>query len=99
MKNAVRLISTASGSAARLAPIDGSAGRYMSMANGPMAVSRPRISALRRNAGRGEAEVDMGLVICWGRRAPRSEENTSELQSLMRISYAVFCLTKKKNQA
>src|SRR3546814_10185218 len=28
----------------------------------------------------------------------RSEEHTSELQSLMRISYAVFCLTKKKNQ-
>src|SRR3546814_9139766 len=27
---------------------------------------------------------------------PRSEEHTSELQSLMRISYAVFCLTKKK---
>src|SRR3546814_3191252 len=30
-------------------------------------------------------------------RAARSEEHTSELQSLMRISYAVFCLTKKKN--
>src|SRR3546814_7885013 len=30
--------------------------------------------------------------------AARSEEHTSELQSLMRISYAVFCL-KKKNQA
>src|SRR3546814_4759859 len=29
---------------------------------------------------------------------PRSEEHTSELQSLMRISYAVFCLKKKKNQ-
>src|SRR3546814_2458052 len=28
-------------------------------------------------------------------RAPRSEEHTSELQSLMRISYAVFCLKKK----
>src|SRR3546814_3303492 len=28
----------------------------------------------------------------------RSEEHTSELQSLMRNSYAVFCLTKKKNQ-
>src|SRR3546814_6611840 len=28
----------------------------------------------------------------------RSEENTSELQSLMRISYAVFCLKKKKPQ-
>src|SRR3546814_5142133 len=29
---------------------------------------------------------------------PRSEEHTSELQSLMRISYAVFCLKKKNNQ-
>src|SRR3546814_9833273 len=29
-------------------------------------------------------------------RAERSEEHTSELQSLMRISYAVFCLKKKK---
>src|SRR3546814_3424541 len=28
---------------------------------------------------------------------PRSEEHTSELQSLMRISYAVFCLKKQKN--
>src|SRR3546814_1999028 len=28
---------------------------------------------------------------------PRSEEHTSELQSLMRISYAVFCLKKKTN--
>src|SRR3546814_5235864 len=30
------------------------------------------------------------------RSIPRSEEHTSELQSLMRISYAVFCLKKKK---
>src|SRR3546814_4374888 len=30
------------------------------------------------------------------RSPPRSEEHTSELQSLMRISYAVFCLKKKK---
>src|SRR3546814_2137266 len=30
--------------------------------------------------------------------AQRSEEHTSELQSLMRISYAVFCLKKKKKQ-
>src|SRR3546814_1327220 len=29
---------------------------------------------------------------------PRSEEHTSELQSLMRISYAVFCLKKKKDE-
>src|SRR3546814_4424598 len=32
------------------------------------------------------------------RRVDRSEEHTSELQSLMRISYAVFCLKKKKNK-
>src|SRR3546814_3748096 len=40
-----------------------------------------------------------GLPAAWpDRRSParaRSEEHTSELQSLMRISYAVFCLTKK----
>src|SRR3546814_6705119 len=32
------------------------------------------------------------------RNVDRSEEHTSELQSLMRISYAVFCLKKKKKQ-
>src|SRR3546814_8585135 len=32
-----------------------------------------------------------------GKAIRRSEEHTSELQSLMRISYAVFCLKKKKN--
>src|SRR3546814_5092550 len=39
------------------------------------------------------------LLVClaWvGAAAARSEEHTSELQSLMRISYAVFCLKKKK---
>src|SRR3546814_1089734 len=36
-----------------------------------------------------------GKLIC--RSQGRSEEHTSELQSLMRISYAVFCLKKKKN--
>src|SRR3546814_5187430 len=34
----------------------------------------------------------------WVTVRPRSEEHTSELQSLMRISYAVFCLKKKTNQ-
>src|SRR3546814_8891782 len=33
----------------------------------------------------------------YGLRSGRSEEHTSELQSLMRISYAVFCLKKKNN--
>src|SRR3546814_6631541 len=34
----------------------------------------------------------------WPDRLSRSEEHTSELQSLMRISYAVFCLKKKKTK-
>src|SRR3546814_9792704 len=34
----------------------------------------------------------------WMTRIERSEEHTSELQSLMRISYAVFCLKKKTQQ-
>src|SRR3546814_2060363 len=37
------------------------------------------------------APVEQGLIG----EQPRSEEHTSELQSLMRISYAVFCLKKK----
>src|SRR3546814_6448099 len=39
---------------------------------------------------------DPTLVISCDVIEPRSEEHTSELQSLMRLSYAVFCLTKKK---
>src|SRR3546814_4907439 len=37
------------------------------------------------------ARIDIGTI----KAAQRSEEHTSELQSLMRISYAVFCLNKK----
>src|SRR3546814_4366238 len=39
-----------------------------------------------------------GYVQCYDGGKARSEEHTSELQSLMRISYAVFCLKKKNNQ-
>src|SRR3546814_1045455 len=39
----------------------------------------------------------LGRHLCRARGHDRSEEHTSELQSLMRISYAVFCLKKKKN--
>src|SRR3546814_6920788 len=40
---------------------------------------------------------DVSFMLLWERHgALRSEEHTSELQSLMRISYAVFCLKKKK---
>src|SRR3546814_2833987 len=48
-----------------------------------------------RYAGRPLASL---LGLASGRQEGRSEEHTSELQSLMRISYAVFCLKKKKNQ-
>src|SRR3546814_9594755 len=37
-------------------------------------------------------------ISAWLLWASRSEEHTSELQSLMRISYAVFCLKKKKHR-
>src|SRR3546814_5747699 len=39
-----------------------------------------------------------GIDIREGPQIGRSEEHTSELQSLMRISYAVFCLKKKKQK-
>src|SRR3546814_14555758 len=45
----------------------------------------------------GRVEVRLGAVGL-GERGGRSEEHTSELQSLMRISYAVFCLKKKNNK-
>src|SRR3546814_7618209 len=49
----------------------------------------------RRHAGDPAAELDAHLD--WIAERIRSEEHPSELQSLMRISYAVFCLTKKNN--
>src|SRR3546814_1693588 len=51
----------------------------------------PRSRRSRSRAGRGAARA-AGYAV----RQERSEEHTSELQSLMRISYAVFCLKKKK---
>src|SRR3546814_7187141 len=47
-----------------------------------------------RDAARLSRRTEVNYLAC----AVRSEEHTSELQSLMRISYAVFCLKKKKNQ-
>src|SRR3546814_17878784 len=64
-------------------------------------VSRP--SSAARTAGQvGGAMLIPGPkpVAALGKAGPavRSEEHTSELQSLMRISYAVFCLKKKKKK-
>src|SRR3546814_10472166 len=47
----------------------------------------------------GGPTVDASESLDWPMaQVVRSEEHTSELQSLMRISYAVFCLKKKKNR-
>src|SRR3546814_1729005 len=57
---------------------------------------RPAVSldkAWRRRTGRLRAHVGHDVS-----GEARSEEHTSELQSLMRISYAVFCLNKKKHK-
>src|SRR3546814_4020103 len=53
---------------------------------------RPPLSPAARRAPQPRAGGDCGLG-----GEGRSEEHTSELQSLMRISYAVFCLKKTKN--
>src|SRR3546814_946155 len=61
----------------------------------------PVISPCREEAHRGAACKQRQGGAFRGREMPRalrSEEHTSELQSLMRISYAVFCLKKKTNK-
>src|SRR3546814_8494217 len=65
---------------------------------------RPGMSRARTGAGAGcktkkylrsrQGRIP-SVIIDWYGNYPRSEEHTSELQSLMRISYAVFCLKKK----
>src|SRR3546814_7540626 len=68
-----------------------------------------RLEAMGRSAVAGSAAIDNGVQFPLTRAAKgagsrsriggereRSEEHTSELQSLMRISYAVFCLKKKR---
>src|SRR3546814_1382530 len=54
------------------------------------------VAGVRAFDGRALRGGDRGFQVLVQRR---SEEHTSELQSLMRISYAVFCLKKKKNTA
>src|SRR3546814_9631425 len=70
--------------------------RYRAADRRPDAGHDPARRAVRQRLAHGQAGV-AGRVRGVGRvRAARSEEHTSELQSLMRISYAVFCLKKKK---
>src|SRR3546814_3754685 len=65
---------------------------------------RPGCEAARAvrtvDPGRGRVRALQGRVRRQARRGrARSEEHTSELQSLMRISYAVFCLKNKTNRS
>src|SRR3546814_2531316 len=58
----------------------------------------PRLLGLHAHAQQAAAQRGaLGARQCLG-AAYRSEEHTSELQSLMRISYAVFCLKQKKTK-
>src|SRR3546814_1794517 len=60
---------------------------------------RPKgVTLSHRNILNNGAAVGVRAGLRAGDRLCRSEEHTSELQSLMRISYAVFCLKKKKQK-
>src|SRR3546814_4499713 len=63
-------------------------------------VDHDQVIAARQFLDREALEILQRAAVPGDRLAaglrPRSEEHTSELQSLMRISYAVFCLKKKK---
>src|SRR3546814_5634473 len=63
----------------------------------PSTPTAPR-SACRRSCSKRWSKSSVGTDVMVRQRV-RSEEHTSELQSLMRISYAVFCLKKKTNQS
>src|SRR3546814_2538738 len=70
----------------------------------PGAVDHGHAAAAELVVERPVAEEATGQVVADGiqrgaRLAVRSEEHTSELQSLMRISYAVFCLKKKTTRS
>src|SRR3546814_1080645 len=83
-------------------------GGWLDTLREPLPLTRPSESALgvqRPYSGAGFVLWRSGAGRCWISvparvqvAGIRSEEHTSELQSLMRISYAVFCLNKKKKK-
>src|SRR3546814_4873172 len=66
-------------------------------AGGMQDESKDRAGAGSRLDGVGRGAVAGTIARGGANRLGRSEEHTSELQSLMRISYAVFCLKKNNN--
>src|SRR3546814_3840870 len=71
---------------------------YVSGTNDPGNFWRAPVPLVRTMpvSSRIEIRVGKNRTVLPAAQAARSEEHTSELQSLMRISYAVFCLKKKK---
>src|SRR3546814_4229752 len=73
----------------------------LNSANPPVYSGEPQahrqliVASLKRKLFQAQAEVVHAAAELLIDRGERSEEHTSELQSLMRISYAVFCLKKK----
>src|SRR3546814_9117111 len=82
-----------SGTAARLSSCAGGASAGMMVSGAFIGSARGAAGGLSLLRGR-RAVVEQRLAAVADDRE-RSEEHTSELQSLMRISYAVFCLKKK----
>src|SRR3546814_3692638 len=76
---------------ASLAPRDTPNVEYGSAIYSSVRLTYGRTSARTRPNARGSAEDEAAALV-------RSEEHTSELQSLLRISYAVFCLKKKQKK-
>src|SRR3546814_1347421 len=79
------------------AALDDQAGRASQRvaAGGILACVGVAALADRENAGRAQRDGRCRIGVDQYLGGARSEEHTSELQSLMRISYAVFCLKKK----
>src|SRR3546814_2628170 len=75
---------------------DGAAGTHAEIGAGDDDVARLDLIDPTRPIGGEDASIL--LIDRQAEGGVRSEEHTSELQSLMRISYAVFCLKKKKKK-
>src|SRR3546814_9245097 len=94
--------------AVRISPeLDGRAGTNRAMGNRPQIAAATDVDAITAWLARfvdspntfANYRKEAERLLLWSTvtvQKPRSEEHTSELQSLMRISYAVFCLKKKK---
>src|SRR3546814_4291772 len=65
-----------------------------------LTVAMPIVTSVYLGVAEAAAAIarERARARCGDPAAPRSEEHTSELQSLMRISYAVFCLKNNKAQ-